>query len=481
MKDARSTWARPPDETVGRALLSRPSSPSRPPTRRCSSSAPASSRSRGTTRGSGSGAVAAAAAAARRSGSSSSSSSTDEQNRYETQSAARAAAGTRRQRDREQRENQRGRRPAEGAGPPADRPERPAEGAAIGPRTGQGRRRSREEIQRQLKRLRDQQQQVLRDTDELQRADGAASENRDRMAEARQQVEQSRENVRQASEALEQGQLSQAVTEGHAGRPAAGTTSARSSASDVVEPVRRGDDRDAPPGPATRRGPGAAHRDSSTNGRRTRRRGLRDGGDREQVAAGPRGAAEAARPARRTGCDAPCRRPRRPSRSWPRALYDTVRKADRAEDPRGAPADRAARRRPGVADEAAEASRTRRPGDRADSAKGSSRRPRASSATRPPPCSRAQGELDDLADQVEPRDRPGHRRQPGDPKDNATATAPRPARTRTTRATARPAGAAPGEPKQEPGQPGDRGQSERKGQDGQPGQGSRRRTATRPG
>src|SRR5438445_11503518 len=71
---------------------------------------------------------------------------------------------------------------------------------------------AREEIERQLKRLRDQQQQVLRDTDEL-RERMEREENRDRMADARQQVEQSREHVRQASEALEQGRLAQALTE----------------------------------------------------------------------------------------------------------------------------------------------------------------------------------------------------------------------------------------------------------------------------
>ena len=77
---------------------------------------------------------------------------------------------------------------------------------------------AREEIERQLKRLRDQQEQILRDTDEL-RERMEREENRDRMAEARQQVEQSREHVRQASEALEEGRLSQAVTEGaRAGR-----------------------------------------------------------------------------------------------------------------------------------------------------------------------------------------------------------------------------------------------------------------------
>ncbi|MBA3313613.1 MAG: hypothetical protein H0T47_10050 [Planctomycetaceae bacterium] len=72
---------------------------------------------------------------------------------------------------------------------------------------------TRQELARQLKRLREQQQEILRDTDEL-RERMEQEQNRQRMAEARQAVEESREHVRQASEALEEGQLSQALTEG---------------------------------------------------------------------------------------------------------------------------------------------------------------------------------------------------------------------------------------------------------------------------
>jgi hypothetical protein len=77
---------------------------------------------------------------------------------------------------------------------------------------------AREDIERQLKRLRDQQQQILRDADEVtERME--QEENRARMAEARAQMEQSRQNVRQASEALERGQIPQALTAGtRAGR-----------------------------------------------------------------------------------------------------------------------------------------------------------------------------------------------------------------------------------------------------------------------
>jgi hypothetical protein len=77
---------------------------------------------------------------------------------------------------------------------------------------------ARAEIERQLKRLREQEQQILRDADDL-RERMEREENRDGMADARQQIEQSREHVRQASQALEEGRLPQAVTEGaRAGR-----------------------------------------------------------------------------------------------------------------------------------------------------------------------------------------------------------------------------------------------------------------------
>jgi hypothetical protein len=77
---------------------------------------------------------------------------------------------------------------------------------------------ARQEIERQLKRLREQEQQILRDADEL-RERMEREENRARMAEARQQMEEGREHLRQASDALEQGRVPQALTEGtRAGR-----------------------------------------------------------------------------------------------------------------------------------------------------------------------------------------------------------------------------------------------------------------------
>jgi hypothetical protein len=76
----------------------------------------------------------------------------------------------------------------------------------------------REELTRELKRLRDQQQEILRDTDELAGRMDRQGDQR-QAQEARRQLEESRSHVQQASKALEQGQLSQAVTDGtRAGR-----------------------------------------------------------------------------------------------------------------------------------------------------------------------------------------------------------------------------------------------------------------------
>ena len=69
----------------------------------------------------------------------------------------------------------------------------------------------RQEIQRQLKRLREEQLEALRDVDELQqRMD--SPENRQRMADATEQLDQSRSRIRQSAEELEQGTVSRAVT-----------------------------------------------------------------------------------------------------------------------------------------------------------------------------------------------------------------------------------------------------------------------------
>jgi hypothetical protein len=135
----------------------------------------------------------------------------NEENRYEEQSTAKAQQEKLTQREREQRETRQVlNRLKELAQRQNDLNERLKElqSALEAAKTAQ----AREEIEKQLKRLRDQQQQILRDTDEL-RERMEREENRERMADARQQIEQSREHVRQASEALEEGRVPQAVTE----------------------------------------------------------------------------------------------------------------------------------------------------------------------------------------------------------------------------------------------------------------------------
>jgi hypothetical protein len=142
---------------------------------------------------------------------------TADENRYEEQRSASARQENLSQREREQRETRQVlNRLRELAQRQSDVNERLKEmqSALESAKTPQ----ARQEIERQLKRLRDQQQQILRDTDEL-RERMEQEENRERMADARQQIEQGREHVRQASEALEQGRLPQALTEGaRAGR-----------------------------------------------------------------------------------------------------------------------------------------------------------------------------------------------------------------------------------------------------------------------
>jgi hypothetical protein len=70
-----------------------------------------------------------------------------------------------------------------------------------------------EEIRRQLKRLRDEEEQILRDADELRNRMQQPA-NQQRMAEAQKQLDQTRSNVRRASEALAAGQASQAAAAG---------------------------------------------------------------------------------------------------------------------------------------------------------------------------------------------------------------------------------------------------------------------------
>lgn len=67
--------------------------------------------------------------------------------------------------------------------------------------------------ERRLKRLREQQQETLRDVDNLQNR-LAKSPQREQLAQTQQRVQQTRQQVRQASEALQKGQLGQAQSAG---------------------------------------------------------------------------------------------------------------------------------------------------------------------------------------------------------------------------------------------------------------------------
>ena len=70
-----------------------------------------------------------------------------------------------------------------------------------------------EELQRQLKRLRDDQQQLLHDADEL-RNKMAQSPQQEKLNDTRQQLEQTRQQMVDATEKLREGQLSQALNTG---------------------------------------------------------------------------------------------------------------------------------------------------------------------------------------------------------------------------------------------------------------------------
>lgn len=69
----------------------------------------------------------------------------------------------------------------------------------------------REEALRELRRLRDEQLEAMRDVDELQQR-MEQPENRQRMADARQRLDDSRSQIRQSAEELEQGTVSRAIT-----------------------------------------------------------------------------------------------------------------------------------------------------------------------------------------------------------------------------------------------------------------------------
>ncbi len=73
----------------------------------------------------------------------------------------------------------------------------------------------REEIERELKRLRDEQREMLRDVDELgERMEQAADRQKPESAQMQQQMEQARENVQQTARAMDEGNLAEAISEG---------------------------------------------------------------------------------------------------------------------------------------------------------------------------------------------------------------------------------------------------------------------------
>ncbi|MGV3773597.1 MAG: hypothetical protein ACO1QB_11890 [Verrucomicrobiales bacterium] len=69
---------------------------------------------------------------------------------------------------------------------------------------------AKEEVRRQLKRLQEEQQQIVQDMDELQQR-MSQPENQSRMAEAREKLDQTRQQANQTSQQLNQGEVSQAL------------------------------------------------------------------------------------------------------------------------------------------------------------------------------------------------------------------------------------------------------------------------------
>jgi hypothetical protein len=73
----------------------------------------------------------------------------------------------------------------------------------------------REEIERELKRLREEQREMLRDVDDVrERMAQAADRQKPESAQLQQQMEQARENVQQSSRAMDDGNLAEAISEG---------------------------------------------------------------------------------------------------------------------------------------------------------------------------------------------------------------------------------------------------------------------------
>jgi hypothetical protein len=319
---------------------------------------------------------------------------TSDENRYEEQRSARARQENLSQREREQRETRQVlNRLRELAQRQSDVNERLKElqSALEAAKTAQ----AKQEIERQLKRLRDQQQQILRDTDEL-RERMEQEENRERMARAREQIEQGREHVRQASDALEQGQLSQALTEG---------TRAGRQLNDLREDLRKSAaDRFADEATEMRNRARQLSQDQRKlteqleAGEQTEKHALRDSGERKQVREGlgqqEKRLDELLEQMRRNVEDAEESEP-----LLAKELYDTVRKAGEQKIPDALKASQQLVDL-GIGEEAAKASR--HAGLGLDQLReGVERAARSVLGDETAALKRAQRELEDLGDQLD--------------------------------------------------------------------------------
>ncbi len=179
----------------------------------------------------------------------------DDENRYEQQRSARSQEELSRQEREERETRQVVSRLRELAQRQADVSERLKElqsalEAASDPE-------AKAELERQLKRLREQQQQILRDADEL-RQRMEREENRDRMADARGRMEESREHVRRDGRPRGRAPFPGSDRE-RPGRPPA-RRAARGAAQVGVESLHRTTDADARLRAQARRGSEEAHR-----------------------------------------------------------------------------------------------------------------------------------------------------------------------------------------------------------------------------
>jgi hypothetical protein len=179
-----------------------------------------------------------------------------------------------------------------------------------------------EALRRQLKRLQEEERQMLADVDELQQR-MAGAENSSQMAEAREQLEQTRSEIQRTAEELERGAVSQALASG---------TRAQRELQEMRDEFRR---RTANEFSEQMREMRADARELAGNqeelGRKieelpeARQRSLSDGGVREQLAEQQRRLAELLTNMRRVTEQAEASEP-----LLSKHLYDTLRKTDQA-------------------------------------------------------------------------------------------------------------------------------------------------------